>query len=259
MTDQPPGPVRQLVLSLDRDRGYRRQTGCNRAKTRVVVRVTWVPWYAERIVYKRTSTLRTFLFCALLGLHFAGVAAQNTPDKPSQPAPSQARRTGRTIRNQDLPSLTRARVSQSIATASSQPAGSAVTTAEKSNAETAPPAGKDEPKKDGSADSETKASADEAEWRGRFREARLRLRLAQEKDLVLQLRINEVRNRFFIESDGSTRTLFQQQLSAGAAEVEANMAEISAAEQALEKLVQSARNEGVSEDWMREGVPPTAP
>lgn len=198
------------------------------------------------------TLLRLFL-CLTLGLCSVSLRGQETrpPAPPSDRKTQPARRAVRTIRNQDLSGLTRAKVSQSKEAPAPKPSAPPAEVAAAAP-EASPPAKDGAIEEEARVDSEKKTETEEAEWRGRFREARLRLRMAQEKDLLLQLKSNELRNHFFVESDGSARTLIEQQMSANAAEAEANSAEITEAERALEKLAETARNEGVPVDWTRE-------
>ncbi|MBI4456590.1 MAG: hypothetical protein HY644_11915 [Acidobacteria bacterium] len=99
---------------------------------------------------------------------------------------------------------------------------------------------------------------DENYWRSAFKEARLDLKLAQNRGLVLELKVNELRNRFFTESDGSTRTLIEQELNKTLADLQTNQAEITKAEESLKKLEEAARKANVPPAWMREEVIPSS-
>ena len=173
------------------------------------------------------------------------VSAQTSEALPQKKTEQEYRveRATRPIRNEDLKNLTRAKVSQSRPPAiGGEPGGEAA------SGGGVPPS--PEPTKD--------KMSDERDWRIRFQEARLRHNIAQEKGLLLELKANELRNRFFTESDGSTRSLIEQQINAVLTDIENNKKEAADAERALEELKETARKAGIPPAWMQEGGLPSS-
>lgn len=174
----------------------------------------------------------------------AFVTAQTSEAEPQKKTEQEYRveRATRPIRNEDLKNLTRAKVSQSRPPAiGGEPAGEAAAGGAPSGLE---------PAKD--------KMSDERDWRIRFQEARLRHNIAQEKGLLLELKANELRNRFFTESDGSTRSLIEQQINAVLTDIESNKNEAADTERALEELKETARKAGIPPAWMEEGGLPSS-
>lgn len=104
----------------------------------------------------------------------------------------------------------------------------------------------------------------EAYYAPLFQEARLNLKTLINNDLVTQLKMNELRNRFFVEADASSRSLIEQQIATQVQQIEAGKIAIEAARQALDKLVQQAKADGLPLAWISSQAeltiePPVAP
>lgn len=141
------------------------------------------------------------------------------------------------IRNEDLKHLNSGRVSQSnIPVAPLEPAPAA--------------APDSETKAEGEA--HTTPTSTQQYWKQLFHDARLQLKLTQNSALVLELRVNELRNRFFVERDGSARAAIEADMVRLATEFEASKGSITKAEKALRALEERARSESVPAAWIRE-------
>ncbi len=66
-----------------------------------------------------------------------------------------------------------------------------------------------------------KAETDPAVWEGRFGEARINLKNAVNRDLVLQLKMNDLRNQY-LSGSGTNQARIQQQLLETQQEIEKN-------------------------------------
>ncbi|MGI8782467.1 MAG: hypothetical protein ACR2L2_02300 [Acidobacteriota bacterium] len=104
----------------------------------------------------------------------------------------------------------------------------------------------------------------EAYYAPLFQEARLNLKTLINNDLVTQLKMNELRNRFFVEADGSTRGLIEQEIATQVQQIETGKIAIEVARQALDKLVQQAKADGLPLAWISSQSemiiePPVAP
>lgn len=88
-------------------------------------------------------------------------------------------------------------------------------------------------------------------WENAFSEARLNLKNAVNRGMVLQLRMNNLRNAYFSEDDGSTQARLQKELSDNMSNIEKNKLEVQKAKEALEKLQKEARDAGLSPQEIR--------
>lgn len=114
------------------------------------------------------------------------------------------------------------------------------------------------------AEGDAAQAKNEAYYAPLFQEARLNLKTLINSDLVTQLKMNELRNRFFVEADGSARSLIEQQIATEVQQIEAGKIAIEAARQALDKLVQQAKADGLPLAWISSQTemviePPVAP
>lgn len=91
-------------------------------------------------------------------------------------------------------------------------------------------------------------------WQAAFAEARQAITSAVNRDLVLQLRMNNLRNAFFAEDDGNTQGLIQAQLQQTLEHIEKNREQLRKAKVALDSLIHAARNAGVAPGVIREMV-----
>ncbi|MDA2926096.1 hypothetical protein MYX78_02490 [Acidobacteria bacterium AH-259-G07] len=127
-----------------------------------------------------------------------------------------------------------------------------------SEAPAAPSQGETEAEAETEAETETEpeetAEKDLASRKAEFDEARMNLKNAVNRSMVLQLKINDLRNAYFREDDGTTQARIQQQLQETLQEIESNKQEVQAAREALQKLENEARKEGLQPGTIRELV-----
>jgi len=121
--------------------------------------------------------------------------------------------------------------------------GGRVSTAAGPDAETEAIEGKEGAKKNGS----EKPEADPAVWEERFGETRLDLKNAVNRDLVLQLKMNDLRNQY-LSGGGSNLSRIQQQLLETQQEIEKNAKDVQSARQAMDTLQSEAQQEGIPDD-----------
>ena len=188
--------------------------------------------------------LRLIIFCLVLA-NFAGLRAQSVAELARKDREKREKegKVTRVIRNEDLKNLQGAKVTHS---SSAAPRAEAVVVGPgaPASSEATPPA---------------PASLDENYWRTAFRDVRLKLQLAQNRGLVLELKINDLRNRFFTESDGSTRSLIEQEMNKSREDLEINKLEVKKVEEELQKLEEAAKAANVPPGWMRGELVPPAP
>lgn len=84
------------------------------------------------------------------------------------------------------------------------------------------------------------------QWRAAFNEARTNLQNAVSEGLVLQLRMNNLRNSYLRQADGSTQERIQAQLSQTLEAIEQNRQQQETARRAIERLQQDARQAGLT-------------
>ncbi len=101
---------------------------------------------------------------------------------------------------------------------------------------------------EGAEDSE-KAETDAAVWERRFSEARLNLKTTVNRDLVLQLKMNDLRT----ENLGGNQARIQQQLLETQQEIEKNAENVHSAMQALKALEGEFQQEGIPSDKITGG------
>ena len=92
-----------------------------------------------------------------------------------------------------------------------------------------------------------KAETDPAVWEGRFGEMRLNLKNAVNRDLVLQLKMNDLRNQY-LRGSGTNQAKVQQQLLETQQEIEKNAKDVQSARQAMDELQGEAQKEGIPDD-----------
>lgn len=148
----------------------------------------------------------------------------------------------RVITNQDLEGLTRAHVSRSAPRV------------RPSSAMPTPPPGALP------AEESSPEGLDLEAWETRFQEMRLDLKNAVHENLVLQLKLNNLRNAFFREDDGTTQGMIQGQLEQTLQQLRANQQQIEEWRKALELLKKKAQVAGVPagkiRDWTQEIADP---
>ncbi|MFQ5928751.1 MAG: hypothetical protein ACE5MK_03565 [Acidobacteriota bacterium] len=123
-----------------------------------------------------------------------------------------------------------------------------------SGAPAAPSEGETEAEAETETEPEETAEKDLGTWKAEFDEARMNLKNAVNRSMVLQLKINDLRNAYFREDDGTTQARIQQQLQETLQEIESNKQEVQAAREALQKLENEARKEGLPPGTIRELV-----
>ncbi len=121
--------------------------------------------------------------------------------------------------------------------------GGRVSTAAGPDAETEAIEGKEGAEENGS----EKPEADPAVWEERFGETRLDLKNAVNRDLVLQLKMNDLRNQY-LSGSGSNLSRIQQRLLETQQEIEKNAKDVQSARQAMDTLQSEAQQEGIPDD-----------
>lgn len=96
------------------------------------------------------------------------------------------------------------------------------------------------------------AGKDEPNWNALFAEARANLQTAVNQVLVLELRVNNLRNSFLNESDGSTRAMYEAQLAEARDEIAAARQREETARAVLSSLVSEATAAGLPPGDVRE-------
>ncbi len=92
-----------------------------------------------------------------------------------------------------------------------------------------------------------KAETDPAVWEGRFGETRLDLKNAVNRDLVLQLKMNDLRNQY-LSGSGTNQAKIQQQLLETQQAIEKNAKDVRLAREAMDALQGEAQKEGIPVD-----------
>ncbi len=93
---------------------------------------------------------------------------------------------------------------------------------------------------------------DLARWREAFGEARENLQNAVSENLVLQLRMNNLRNAYLRQADGSTQERIQAQLEETVQALEQNKQEQENARRAISRLQTDARQSGLTNQQIDE-------
>ena len=89
-------------------------------------------------------------------------------------------------------------------------------------------------------------------WKSALAEAQLDVKRLVNRGLVLQLKMNNLQNAFFIEADGTTQAMLQGQLNETLQEIAQNKESIEKAKKELAKLRREARKSGVPGGIIRE-------
>ncbi|HEY3132632.1 MAG TPA: hypothetical protein VGL91_24495 [Acidobacteriota bacterium] len=190
--------------------------------------------------------LRICVLVIALTTLFSSLSAQSLAElaKKERERRQKETKVPRVIRNEDLKNLGNARVTTTTSPSVQPKAEAVVAGPGPATAETTPPPPPEE----------------EKHWREAFKNARLQLKLTTNRGMVLELRINDLRNRLLTESDASTRSLIDQALNEAATQLEINKGEIIKAQEALQKLEDDARKANVPAGWTREeGLPTPSP
>ncbi|UCF36300.1 MAG: hypothetical protein JSU96_15965 [Acidobacteriota bacterium] len=168
-------------------------------------------------------------------------SAQETPSlaelaKREQERRAQQETEVRVITNADLKQLRSARV----VTTATQPTKSQTDAVQEVDPDQA------------AADEKDEAAKVLAEWRQRFQEARGRLEMAVNQVLVLQLKMNELRNGYLSEPDGARREQINALIASTFDEVQRQKEEEAAARKAIMSLQQEALQAGLLAGEVRE-------
>lgn len=92
---------------------------------------------------------------------------------------------------------------------------------------------------------------DEKYWRGRLKELTDNQKASDNKLILAQLQLNELRNRFFRESDGFFRETIQKDIDLKLKEIERLEKETKEAQKQLEDFKKEARQNNVPPGWIR--------
>jgi hypothetical protein len=165
--------------------------------------------------------------------------AQENDEETKEPSLAELARQERERRAQlqKVPVITNANIKRT--------GGGLVSTAAGPGAETEAPEGEEGAKAE--ENTTEKAETDPAVWDGRFGEARLNLKNAVNRDLVLQLKMNDLRNEY-LSGNGPNRGKIQQQLLETQQDIEKNSQNVKTARQEMDTLQGEAAEEGVAED-----------
>lgn len=106
----------------------------------------------------------------------------------------------------------------------------------------------------GSEENSENGEGDAQDWQALFAEATLNLKNAVNRGLVLELKMNDLRNSYFSESDGTTKGRLQQLLTETQQEMVNSQGEVAAARQALGALQNEAQADGVPPGTIRDLV-----
>ncbi len=178
--------------------------------------------------------MRFFLLVVFL-LSGWGMAQSTAPtladlSKQARERKAKIQKPARLITNADLKDFQNAPVSMSKTAEEAKPADQA-------NPEVKAPAGS----------AEADAAKKLAEWKARFQAAVMDYKNAVNKGLVLQLRLNNMTNTFYAQTDDAARARYGAEIEQTTKEIENNKEEIAAAEKAIEDLKLEARADGVEE------------
>ena len=179
--------------------------------------------------------MRLFLLAVLL-MSGWGMAQSNEPSladlsKQARERKAKIQKPARLITNADLKNFQNAPVSMSKAAEETKPAD-----------ETKAAEGK------GPATPEADAAAKLlAEFKAKFQSAVMDYKNAVNKGLVLQLRLNNMTNSFYAQTDDAARARFGAEIDQTTKEIENNKQEIATAEKAIEDLKIEARAAGIEE------------
>ena len=125
--------------------------------------------------------------------------------------------------------------------------GGFVSTAAGPGTETAATEGEEGAEAEAEENNSEKAETDPAVWEGRFGETRLNLKNAVNRDLVLQLKMNDLRNQY-LSGSSTNQARIQQQLLETQQEIENNAQDVRSARQAMDALQEVAQKEGIPDN-----------
>jgi hypothetical protein len=167
-------------------------------------------------------------------------AQENEETKPTSLAELARRERERKARLKEVPVITNAHLGRA--------AGGLVST----SAGTAAEAVKGEEGAEAEANDSENAEP-ETDWKGEFGEARLNLKNAVNRDLVLQLKMNDLRNEY-LSGNGTSKAKVQQQLLETQQEIEKNSQNVQTARKAIDALQGDAKDKGVPDNQISDMV-----
>jgi hypothetical protein len=167
-------------------------------------------------------------------------AQENEETKPTSLAELARRERERKARLKEVPVITNAHLGRA--------AGGLVST----SAGTAAEAVKGEEGAEAEANDSENAEP-ETDWKGEFGEARLNLKNAVNRDLVLQLKMNDLRNEY-LSGNGTSKAKVQQQLLETQPEIEKNSQNVQTARKAIDALQGDAKDKGVPDNQISDMV-----
>lgn len=178
--------------------------------------------------------MRLFLLAVFL-MSGWGMAQSNEPSlaelsKQSRERKAKVQKPARLITNADLKNFQNAPVSMSKTAEEPKPADQSTP----------------EVKVPGTAEAAAPAK-DLGEWKKKFQEAVVDYKNAVNKGLVLQLRLNNMTNSFYAQTDDAARSRFGAEIEQTNKEIEGNKEEVAAAEKVIEDLKVEARAAGLEE------------
>jgi hypothetical protein len=181
--------------------------------------------------------MRLFLLTVLLMTGWGMAQQSNEPSladlsKQARERKAKIQKPARLITNADLKNFQNAPVSMSKPAEEPAPADQA-------KPEVKPPA-------TGAAEA-TAEGKDLTEWKKKFQEAVMDYKNAVNKGMVLQLRLNNMTNAFYAQTDDAIRGRYQAELEQTTKEIDNNKEEVAAAEKAIDNLKVEARAAGVEE------------
>ena len=92
---------------------------------------------------------------------------------------------------------------------------------------------------------------DEQYWRSRFKELNENIKAAENKSVLGQLQLNDLRNRFYRESDGFYRETILKDIDLKSQEITRLDQELKNTQKQLEDLKREARQNNVPPGWIR--------
>jgi len=125
--------------------------------------------------------------------------------------------------------------------------GGFVSTSASPGAETEATEGEKGDEAEGKENDSEQAETDPAVWEERFGETRLNLKNAVNRDLVLQLKMNDLRNQY-LSGSNTNQGRIQQQLLETQQEIEKNATDVRTARQAMDELQGEAQKDGIPDD-----------
>lgn len=121
-----------------------------------------------------------------------------------------------------------------------------------STSEALEPATESEPEAVEQEEPEESPEKDMASWRADFGEARLFYSNAVNRSMVLELKINDLRNSYFREDDGATQGLIQQQIQEADQQLQSARQETQTAREEVQRLQNEARDAGLDPGTVRD-------